>query len=95
MAIGRWRFGRSKSRGKTVDDRAERIRERRAMSRNCGRLMATADELFGAWMLVLGTDDGNVEGDMSAPAFVNEPKRSAWLLVRPPPGLHACVQPGE
>lgn len=60
-----------------------------------GRPRATAAELFGAGKLVLGTDDGNVEGDKSAPAFVNGLKRSAWLLVRPPPGLHACVQPGE
>lgn len=60
-----------------------------------GRLKATAAQLFGAGKLVLGTDDGNVEGDKSAPAFVNGLKRSTWLLVRPPPRLHACVQPGE
>jgi hypothetical protein len=32
--------------------------------------MATAGGLFGAKKLVLGSDDGNVEGNSSASAFV-------------------------
>ena len=40
------------------------------IARECGRLMATAGGFFEAKKLVLGSDDGNVEGNSSASAFV-------------------------
>jgi len=38
--------------------------------------MATVDRFFGAKKLVLGSDDGNVEGNGNASAFVYE-----WELI--------------
>jgi len=95
VTFGCRRSGGSGSRERAAGNRVESIRRDASDEQESGRPRATAAELFGAGKLVLGTDDGNVEGDKSAPAFVNGLKRSAWLLVRPPPGLHACVQPGE
>lgn len=40
------------------------------IARECGRLMATAGGLLEAKKLVLGSDDGNVEGNRYASAFV-------------------------
>jgi hypothetical protein len=42
------------------------------IARECGRLMVTVDGFFGAKKLVLGSDDGNVEGNGNASAFVYE-----------------------
>jgi hypothetical protein len=68
------------------------------VKRNCeGMWQATvvAVELLGAQQLVLGTDDGYVEGN-SGPRFSLMSRMwSVWLSMRPPPRFHACVKPGE